>query len=172
MTGPTIVPSLTKQRFIPELRSPWWAALLVVSLMGNLLVGGAAVGAKLHGRPMQQLLMANRPQLLPRNFFFDLPRERRRELMDIVRKNKDQLAENRTAADQSSLKLADALEQTNFDLSKAKSIVEEFTLGNNSFAARGNDIIMEIISKLTPEERKKLAEAIRVRSADLPKNKS
>ena len=123
MTGPTTVPNLAKQSFIPELRSPWWAALLVVSLMGNLLVGGAAVGAKLNRGPMQQLLMANRPQLLPRNFFSDLPHERRRELMDIVRKNKDQLAENRIAADQSSLKLADALEETNFDLSKYPKLV-------------------------------------------------
>ena len=165
MTEPTLVTTPPKRRFIPELRSPWWTALLVLSLMANLVVGGAAIGARMKGGGWQMGLMENRAQLLPRKFFAELPRDRRRELMDIFKSKKDQFAQSREAADAVTLKFADLLEQPDFDQIKIKAVIDDFTSGTASFATQGEAVILDIVAKLTPGERKDLAADIRERAA-------
>ena len=158
MTEPTLVTTAPKRRFLPELRSPWWAALLVLSLMANFLVGGVAVGAKLHGGGAWQMaFLNNRAQLLPRKFFAELPRDRRRELMDVLKAKKDQFMQSREAADAVTLKFADLLEQPTIDPAQAKAVVDEFTSGKNSIAAQSEAVILDIVAKLSTDERKKLA---------------
>ena len=165
MTEPTLVTTPPKSRFIPELRSPWWAVLLVLSLMANLVIGGAAIGARMKGGGWQMALMENRAQLLPRKFFAELPHERRRELMDMFKAKKDQFAQGREAADAISLKFAELLEQPDFDQIKIKAVINDFTSGVTSFATQGQDVILDIVAKLTPDERKNLAANIRERAA-------
>jgi uncharacterized membrane protein len=165
MTEPTLVTTPPKGRFIPELRSPWWAALLALSLMANLVVGGAAIGARMRGDGWQMGLMENRAQLLPRKFFAALPHDRRRALMDMFRAKKDQFMQSRQAADAVTLKFADLLEQPEFDQVKVKAVIDDFTSGSTSFATQGEVVILDIVAKLTPDERKKLAYDIRERAA-------
>lgn len=166
MSEPTLVPATPpKRRLLPELRSPWWAALLILSLMANLLVAGAAIGFRFHGGRGPAGFSENSDQLLPRKFFGDLPHERRREFMDMLRSKNDDYRQNRGASDQASLQFADALDQPDFDKTKAKSIVDEVTSGPNSFAFQSEALIMDVVNKLSPDERKSLAAAIRDRVA-------
>jgi uncharacterized membrane protein len=165
MTEPVLVTTPPKRRFIPELRSPWWTALLVLSLMANLVVAGAAIGAKMKGGGWQLALLENRAQLLPRKFFAELPRDRRRELMEVFKAKKDEFVQGREAADAVTLKFADLLEQPDFDQTKIKAVVDDFTSGSTSFATQAEAVIMDIAAKLTPDERKKLAADIRDRAA-------
>ena len=165
MTEPTLVTTPPKGRFIPELRSPWWAVLLGVSLMANLLIGGAAIGVRMKGGGWQMGLMENRAQLLPRKFFAELPHERRRELMDMFKSKKEQFVQSREAADAVTLKFADLLEQPDFDQFKIKAVIDDFTSGATSFATQGESVILDIVAKQTPDERKNLAADIRERAA-------
>jgi uncharacterized membrane protein len=104
-------------------------------------------------------------QLIPRNFFRELPQERRQQLMQIVRDNRDALRELRETSEASSLKLADALEQSSFSIDDVQKTVSAFTTGTESLAAKGGDVVVKIVSQLTPDERKILAQTIRAREA-------
>ena len=164
MSEPTLVPATPKRGIsLPELRSPWWAALLILSLMANLLVAGAVIGFRFHGGRGQGGFSESSDQLLPRKFFGDLPRERKREFVDMLRSKNDNYMQNRGASDESSLKFADVLDQTTFDQAKAKSIVDDVTSGPKSFSAQSEALVMDVVNKLSPEERRSLASAIRDR---------
>jgi Heavy-metal resistance len=169
MSEPNVVTTAPKRRLIPMLRSPWWIGLLVVSLMANLLVGGVIIGSKMRRGSGPFAAIENRAQLLPRYFFAELPRERRRELMDVFESKRDQLMRNRVAADAVTLKFADALEEQNASVEKLKSVVDEFTFGSASMVKQGNEIVLDVVAKLTPDERTILARAIRERAAHMPR---
>ncbi|HET9917759.1 MAG TPA: hypothetical protein VFQ89_11680, partial [Candidatus Binatia bacterium] len=66
--------------------------------------------------------------------------------------------------------LADALVAEPYDVEKVKLVVSEFAVQSGKLAARGGDAALDIIGKLSPEERKILAGAIRER-ADRNKNR-
>jgi uncharacterized membrane protein len=150
-------------RWLPSLRSRWWTVLLGLSLMANLLIGGMIAGRFIADGPPDRLVGASYVQLVPRRFFHDLPRERRRELMELVRGNRIDLRALRQATEQTSLKLADALSAVNYNEADVARAVEEFSSGTESLAARGGTVVLEIVKRLTPEERLALAEAIRAR---------
>lgn len=157
-------PNPQKRQWLPRLQSRWWTAVLCLSLMLNLLVGGAIIGHRMAGGPMERLSGASYVQLIPRRFFAELPSARRRELMDIVGRNREDLRGLRKTSEEASLKLADALDQPSFDIANVKSAVDGFATGSESLAARGGAIVVEIVSLLTPEERASLAQAIRDRA--------
>ncbi len=153
-------------RFIPNLRSRWWTALLGLSLMANFLVGGLALGHRFGRGGMDRLIGISAVQLLPRSFFADLPRERSQELLRIVRNSTKDLRGLRDGSAASILKLASALESETYNATDVRASVEEFSTGNGSLAARGSAIILDIISRLNADERKALAAAIRDRAAN------
>jgi Heavy-metal resistance len=150
-------------RWLPQLRSRWWTAVLGLSLMANLLVIGLAGGALFRGGADGRIQGASYVQLVPRSFFRDISKDRRSVLMQIVRGHRDDLREMRKASDAASLKLADVLEREPFVLDDVRKTVTDFTTGTESLAAKGGDIVMQIVTELTPEERKQLAAAIRER---------
>ena len=150
---------------IPILKSKWWTALLVVSLMANLLIAGAIGGRFAGGHGMSDGKGSNFVQLIPRKFLYDLDGPRRRELMEMLRNNRDEFKQMRVSANAAALELATALENPNYDSAAVQSVIEKFSTGRESLAAKGSAVVIEIIAKLTPEERKNLAAAIRDRSA-------
>jgi uncharacterized membrane protein len=152
-------------RWLPALHSRWWTALLGLSLMLNLAIIGAVAGGFWAGRGAERLAGVSYVQLIPRNFFHDLPGERRKQLMQIVRDNRDELRNLRQASESVSLSLAEALEKPDFAIADVQKTVSEFSTGTQSLAARGGDVVVKIVSQLTPEERKLLASAIRERAA-------
>jgi uncharacterized membrane protein len=133
--------------------------------MANLLVGGVLLGGFFGKHRMERLAGVSYIQLIPRNFFRELPQERRQQLMQIVRDNRDALRELRETSEASSLKLADALEQSSFSIDDVQKTVSAFTTGTESLAAKGGDVVVKIVSQLTPDERKILAQTIRAREA-------
>lgn len=151
--------------WLPQLRSKWWTALLGLSLMVNLLVGGVLLGGFFGKHRMERMAGVSYVQLIPRNFFRELPQERRQQLMQIVRDNREALRELRNTSEASSLKLADALEQPSFSIEDVQKTVSAFTTGTESLAAKGGDVVVKIVAQLTPEERKILAQTIREREA-------
>jgi hypothetical protein len=50
-------------------------------------------------------------------------------------------------------------------LDDVRKTVTDFSTGTESLAAKGGDIVMQIVTELTPDERKQLAAAIRARDA-------
>jgi Heavy-metal resistance len=149
---------------IPK-RSKWWQALLIGSLALNLLVGGAVVTRMVtHGGP-DRLMGVSYTQLIPRRFFAEMPRERRRVLLDILKKYRDDFRGDRDASGQVAVKLAEAIVIEPYDVEKVKLVVNEFTSQNGKLAARGGDAALDILSVLTPEERQLLASTIRDRAS-------
>jgi uncharacterized membrane protein len=157
--------------WLPQLRSKWWTALLGLSLMANLLVGGVLLGGFFGKHRMERLAGVSYVQLIPRNFFRELPGERRQQLMQIVRDSRDDLRMLRETSESSSLKLAEVLEQPAFSIEEVQKSVAAFTTGTESLAAKGGDVVVKIVAQLTPEERKVLARSIREREANKSKRK-
>jgi uncharacterized membrane protein len=151
--------------WLPHLRSKWWTALLGLSLMLNLLVGGVLLGGFFGKHRMERLAGVSYVQLIPQNFFRGLPSDRRQQLMQIVKDNRDALRDLRNQSEASALKLAEVLEQPAFSIEEVQKTVTAFSTGTESLAARGGDVVVRIVSQLTPEERKVLAQAIREREA-------
>ena len=149
---------------IPILKSKWWTALLVVSLMANLLIAGAIGGRFARGHEFGQPKGSNFVQLIPRKFLDDLDGPRRRELMTMLRDNRDEFKQMRASANVAALELATALENPNYNSAAVQSVIEKFSTGRESLAAKGSAVVIEIIAKLSAEERKNLAAAIRDRS--------
>jgi uncharacterized membrane protein len=143
--------------YIPRLDSRWWTGLLAISLIANLLIGGALVGRNFsHNQD-------GLTQLVPRRFVDELPRERRREIMDVLRNNRQDMRALRQEFEANALALADALDAPIYDPSAVKTLIEKFSTGNQSVAARSAAVVMELVEKLTPEERKQLAAAMRMK---------
>ncbi len=147
--------------YMPSLRSRWWTGLLGLSLMVNLLVGGAIIGKTFHGWRGENMGRASFVQLVPRKFMMDLPNERRRELMKNLRDDHEEMKGLRAGFQATALKLADALDVENYDAAAVKAVINNFTTGSESLAGRGGAAVEDLISKLTPAERKQLAAAIR-----------
>ncbi|NJM31431.1 MAG: periplasmic heavy metal sensor, partial [Rhizobiales bacterium] len=104
-------PEPKRRRWLPELKSRWWSALLIASLAINLLIAAAVVTHFVRGGGgrSESLGRPGYAQLIPRKFFSDLPRERRRELYDVLKKYRGDFRTGREDARANALKLADAL---------------------------------------------------------------
>jgi uncharacterized membrane protein len=150
--------------WFPSLRSRWWTVLLVVSLMANLVIGGMIAGRYVSRGPHDRIVGAGYVQLVPRRFFQDLPPERRRLLMDVLRASRQDLRALRQANEEISLRLADALGAADYSEEAVAKVIAEYTTGSGSLAARGGAVALDIVRRLTPEERKALAASIRERA--------
>jgi uncharacterized membrane protein len=147
----------------PASRSKWWKALLVASLALNLLIGGAVATRLFVKGPADRIMGASYTQLIPRSFFAEMPRERRRVLLDILKNYRDDFRNGRQASEQVAAKLADVIAAEPYDVAKVKQVVGEFVGQNNTLVLRGGDAVMDILTALTPEERQLLAKVIRDR---------
>jgi uncharacterized membrane protein len=172
MTDTSLPPATPRFSWLPQLRSRWWTVVLGASLMLNLLVVGNVAGSFVRGAPYERMMGASYVQLVPRGFFRQLPAERRKELMQIVRDNRDDLRALRQQFEGTSVKLADALEKDAFSMDEVRATVTAFSTGTESLAARGGDVVVKIVTALTPEERKLLASSIRQREARSKRKKN
>ena len=147
----------------PQPRWRWWTIVLVVSLALNLLVGGAVVTSFFMHERMQRFGGISNVQLIPRRFLGDLPRERRAELLAVFRGHEGRIKAERQASRDAAINLAAALEAEPYDEAKVRAVAESFGATGNRVIAQGIEAAIELISKLSPVERKLLAEHIRKR---------
>ena len=154
-----------KSRYWPFEGSRWWSALLIASLALNLFIGGAMTTRFLTRDGPQRFIGASYTQLIPRRFFAEIPSDRRRALLDILRQYRKDFRADREGSEAAAAKLADALVTQPYDVAKVKFVVSEFASQSGKLAARGGDAALDIIALLSPEERKILADAIRDRAS-------
>ncbi len=153
--------------YVPRLNSRWWTGLLALSLMGNLLVGGLALGHRFGGRGIDRMPRGQAMQIVPRKFFSELPAERRRELLRVVRSKMRALRSDQQPDRDAALKLAEVLSVDNLNKADVQSAIAAFNQGPQSLPARTGKISEELIDLLTPEERKLLAAAIKERALQM-----
>ena len=146
-------------------RSKWWQALLVGSLAINLLIGGAVVTRFLTHDGPDRFMGASYAQLIPRRFFAEMPRDRRKVLLDILKRYRDDFRNDRDASEQVAAKLADTIVSEPYDVEKVKLVISEFADKNGKLAAKGGDAAFDILAVLTPDERQLLAKIIRDRAS-------
>ncbi len=168
---PPLAPEPARRQWLPRLRSRWWTLLLGASLMANLMVGGLAIGQFVSGGPPDRIAGITYIQLIPRSFFHELSFERRREFMKLIRERSKELRGLREASNTAPVKLADALELPAYDPAAVKTAIDGFATGSGSLAASGGNLVMEIVGRLTPDERKLLASAIRERAESQDRKK-
>ncbi len=149
----------------PQRRWNWLKIALVASLALNLLIGAAIATRFIRGPAAERFPLANQMQLIPRKFLGNLPKERRREIMQVFNGYRKEVRANRDVAKAAALKLADALSAEPYSADQAKAAVTDFMAQGSTLVSRGGDVAMEILQMLTPEERKQLAVAIRERGA-------
>ena len=163
--------TISKSRYMPAKSSRWWSALLIASLAINLLIGGAVVTRMLRHDGPERFIGASYAQLIPRRFLAAVPRERRRVLLDILKQYRNDFHDDRDASEAVAAKLADALVIEPYDVEKVKLVINEFAGMTGKLAARGGDAALDIITLLSADERRLLAEAIKDRAnMGKPKN--
>jgi uncharacterized membrane protein len=155
----------TKSRYWPAQGSRWWSALLIASLALNLFIGGAIATRFLTRDGPQRFIGASYTQLIPRRFFAEIPGERRKALLDILRQYRKDFRAEREGTESVAAKLADVLVSEPYDVEKVKLVVGEFAGQSEKLAVRGGDAALDIIGRLSPDERKILADAIRERAS-------
>jgi uncharacterized membrane protein len=155
----------SKFRYWPAQGSRWWSALLITSLAINLFIGGAVATRILRHDGPERFVGASHTQLIPRRFFAEIPRERRRVLLDILKQYRKDFSGDRDASEATAARLADALVVEPYDVEKVKLVVSEFAGQTGKLASRGGDAALDIIAQLSPDERKILADAIRDRAS-------
>ena len=148
----------------PAAPSRWWGVLLVGSLALNLLVGGAVATRFIMGPPHERFTGASYTQLVPRRFLSDLDQERRRVLLDVLKQYRKDFSEGRKSAKLQSAKLADALEAEPYDVTKVEEAVKAYADGGTAMVAHGATAALDFISRLSPEERRMMAERLRQRA--------
>ena len=171
MTEITPNQPVLRRPWLPQLKSRWWTLLLGLSLMLNLLVVGLVAGQGFDRGPVGRIMGASYVQLIPRRFLSELPRERRKVLMDIVHQRGDELRNLREDSFESPLKLADVLEKEGATAADLKAAIDAFTTGSGSLAASGGAVVNDIVNQLTPDEKRLLAAAIRDRANNRRKSR-
>jgi hypothetical protein len=137
-----------------------WSVLLFASLTLNLFIGGTIATRLLDYDGSHQFMAAGYAQLIPRRFLVELPIERRKELLAILGPYLKDFRAERQGAESIALNLAQVLTSAPNDAEKIKLLVNEFTSQSARLAVRGGDAAFDVISRLSPDERKALANSI------------
>lgn len=149
----------------------WTKFLLVASLAVNLLIGAAAGVRYFYPERMERWNGASFTQLLPRRFLSDLPEERRREFLDLLKSRREVFRQSRAQMRDAATRFADALERQPYDEAAAKAAIEDFTKLSTQMVDSGTLVTQEIVQKLTPEERTQLAQRVRERVERMKKRR-
>ena len=145
-------------------RPRWWTVLLIASLALNLLAGGAVATRYFMHERMTRFTGIGNIQLVPRKFLGELPRQRRLELLAVFRGYSDEFKMERTASREAAEKLATALAAEPYDAAAVKAVADQFGAAGNRLISHGVAAAMELIGKLSPQERQQLARHIRQRA--------
>ena len=141
----------------------WTMFLLVASLAVNLLIGAAAGMRYFYPERLERWSGASFTQLLPRRFLSDLPDDRRREFLDELKSRREVFRQSRAGMREAALRFAEALEHEPYDEAQVNTAIQEFTKLSTDMVDSGTQVTLKIVQKLSPDERKLLAEHVRGR---------
>jgi hypothetical protein len=141
----------------------WTMFLLVASLAVNLLIAGAAGMRYFNPERLERWSGASFTQLLPRRFLSGLPEDRRRELLDLLKSRREVFRRSRAGMRDVALRFAEALERNPYDEAQATQAIQDFTKFSTQMVDSGTEVTLQIVQKLTPEERLQLAREVRQR---------
>jgi uncharacterized membrane protein len=141
----------------------WTMFLLIASLAVNLLIAGAAGMRYFYPERLERWSGASFTQLLPRRFLSDLPDDRRREFLDLLKSRREVFRQSRSGMRDAALRFAEALERNPYDEGQATQAIQDFTKLSTEMVDSGTLVTVQIVQKLTPEERLKLAQQVRDR---------
>lgn len=141
----------------------WTMFLLVASLALNLLIG-AAIGMRyFYPERLERWSGASFTQLLPRRFLSDLPDERRREFLDLLKSRREVFRQSRAEMRNVAMRFAEALERNPYDEAQVTAAIQDFTRLSTQMVDSGTQVTLDVVKKLTPEERSQLAQHVRAR---------
>jgi Spy/CpxP family protein refolding chaperone len=143
-----------------------WLALLV-SLALNLAVLAAVVAHTVWGdggRHHQRISGPGYAQIMPRAFFRQLDDKRRDELVGELREHRSEFRGLRRDLREKTRAIASALRAEPFDQSSLENAMADFEQASGTMITRGGEIARDLFSRLTPEERKIMADEIEKRS--------
>ena len=125
----------------------WTSAVLIASLALNVFVLSAGAA----------------------RFFFppppDLDRERRKELLAVLRKYARDFRDSRLDARKHSARLADALEAEPYDQQLVAAAIQAYADTGNQLVSHGQKATLDFVAMLSPEERKMMATRLRQRDS-------
>ena len=141
----------------------WTMFLLVASLALNLLIG-AAIGMRyFYPERLERWSGASFTQLLPRSFLSDLPQDRRREFLDLLKSRREVFRQSRAGMRDVALRFAAALERNPYDEAEVNAAIQDFTQLSTQMVDSGTQVTLDVVKKLSPEERSLLAQSVRDR---------
>lgn len=155
---------IPKKSWLPDTSHGLWRLCLLASLMINVIILGLLLGHHYRNNPMDRPGAANYMQFVPQRFFAELPQERRRELGEAFRASKGDLQKARLLSVDNAQKVAAELVKPDFDAGRIAALIDSFTTGPDSVAAKGGTVLKDFYAKLSPDERALLAKAIEERS--------
>lgn len=158
--APPLPPQLSKS-------GRWLKIALVASLAVNLLFVGGAAARWYMGYGPERMARTLQMQLIPRRFFMELDHGRRTELLAVFKSYDRQFRDGRKVAREQVAALADALDAEPYDAAKVTAAIDGFKTSSETLYATGGDAALTLIGKLTPVERKQLAQQLR-RSRSAP----
>jgi uncharacterized membrane protein len=115
--------------------------------------------------PPERYVGATYAQLVPRRFLADLDRERRKELLAVLRKYTRDFRDSRLDARKHSAHLADALEVEPYDPQQVAKAIQDYADTGNKLVSHGQKATLEFVALLSPQERKMMATRLRQRDS-------
>ncbi len=144
-----------------------WLALLV-SLGLNLAVAAAVIAHNFWGpggrHHQHRITGPGYTQVLPRAFFRQLDEARRDELVGELREHRREFRGLRRDLREKARGIAAALKAEPFDQAALERAMAEFEQTSGSMITRGGEIARGLFARLTPQERKLMAEEIERKS--------
>ncbi len=146
--------------WLPDTSHGIWRLCLLASLMINLAIAGLMIGHIFGRQPMDRPGAANYNQFVPRKFFGDLGKDRRVELAEAFRNSRPDFEKMHAQTTVQAEQIAAALVDPNYDATKINTLIDSFTTGSESVAAKGGTLLKDFYAKLTAEERTLLSKEI------------
>ncbi len=151
-----------KKAWLPDTSHGFWRICLLASLMVNLVIVGMLASLFVRN-PMDRQGAASYQMIVPRKFFAGIGRDRRHELGEAFRATRPDFQRLRLEADDVAEQVAAELVSPSYDGNKVDALIDGFTTGPDSIASHGATVLKEFFAKLTPDERKELADDIQDR---------
>ncbi len=154
------------QQPVRRRRWSWVWIVLGLSLALNLVVIAALVSHQFFGkgRMGHRITGPGYTQVLPRAFFRQLEDARREELLSALRDHRQEFRGLRADLRDKARGIAGALRAEPFDQAALEQAMSTYEQSSGTMISRGGEIARDLFARLTPAERKVMADEIERKS--------